>query len=144
MTCHRHASRGGRGDPRVGLATVTVDQVGGLGRSPPTPLNRTPDCLSCVGASGLEEAKRGLRGGAQRWRKRRRGRVAVVRRLDRPVRLRAGQVLARIPRPLPYSRRMTRWPSACSWLCMSTTAGAEDVSVVGFDNMPESAFFIPP
>ena len=57
----------------------------------------------------------------------------------------AGRSLARSPTSPPSSWPTTRWPSACSRaLHEAGRRVPDDVSVVGFDDLPEAAYFFPP
>ena len=135
------------GDPRVGLATVTVDQVGGA-RAVTTYLLSTghQTVFHVSGPPDWQEAQARLAG----WRSTlEEAGAEVVSPLSGDGTARsgyeAGQVLARIPEATAiFAANDQMALGVLLALHEHNRRVPEDVSVVGFDNMPESAFFIPP
>ena len=72
--------------------------------------------------------------------------AAAARRLERALGLRARPASwPRARRHRRVRRPTTRWRWACSAPCTSPAARIpEDISVVGFDDIPEAAYFTPP
>ena len=54
------------------------------------------------------------------------------------------RLAARPPTSPPSSSPTTRWRSGCCGPCTRPAGGSREISVVGFDDIPEAAYFTPP
>ena len=143
----------------VPVVAVEAGPERGRARSSPSTssrarrLRRGTCSSSGTGPSRTSPARRLARGAAARRRLARGARgggapapAAARRRLERALGLRARpRASPRTPTSPPSSSRTTRWRSGCCATCTRRAARSPaTMSVVGFDDVPEAAYFTPP